>query len=265
MRFTVLQVAIADTDGDLVPDMLLGDQFRACLFSGRTGAVRTFATQSSYGYVAIVGDLNGDGFGDVALDDNDFLRFVSSGTGATLAQWRYGQFPSLGRPTSLLGLGDIDSDGFGDLALGNSDEGPPQQAGGFELLSSGILAEATLLDGACGGGPFLPQLGLSRPVLGQTMTVACRDGTLGAVGVLLLSRAPAVRTYLGVSTCYLWLDFGTTSPLFTTSQPTWSLPIPVPNVSALAGFEIGMQVVYGPSLGPLNFDLSNGVRGRFGY
>jgi hypothetical protein len=38
----------------------------------------------------------------------------------------------------------------------------------------------------------------------------------------------------------------------------------LPNAAALRGLEVGMQVVYGPTFGPLGFDLSNGARGRLG-
>ena len=124
----------------------------------------------------------------------------------------------------------------------------------------------TFLPVTCGGGPFLPQLGLTRPVLGQTMTVVGRDCPPAAYGTLLLGRPADRAIFLGAVGCVAWVDRASVSA-FHTPPPgaTWSLPVALPLIPPLAGFELALQAVYAPTNGPLGFDLSNAVVARLGF
>lgn len=121
------------------------------------------------------------------------------------------------------------------------------------------------IGGACGGGPFLPQLGMSRPILGQTATVSLLHGPPAVNGVLAFSLQPPWPTYLGASTCTAGFDLGTGVALYLPTQPTWSLALPLPHVPQLAGIPIALQCFYSPTNGALGMDLSNAAWARIGF
>lgn len=272
----------ADLDGDGRRELLLarsdrpattGSQGRVEAYDAATGLLlRTLAMsvdhRESFGTsVCGIGDLDRDGVGDVAVGSTGVQPYgevaaFSGRTGAVL--WI---MPGL--PThrlfgySLADLGDVDGDGFHEIAVGCPGQLPI--GGGWVVVSGRILAASTDKGGACGGGPYLPQLGTTRFVLGQSATIQLRDAPSGAVGLLAFSLAPTWPTYLGASTCYAWFDFGNWLILHQSTLPAWSLTVPIPDVPQLAGIDAALQTIHGPTGGPLGFDLSNGVWAKFGY
>ena len=232
-----------------------------------TGAQR-FARQSPVGTgygtsVAAIGDLDQDGVQDFAQ------TFSGNGTSNLLAcsgvggrrLWALPSWPQQGLGWWLAPLGDVDGDTFGDVGVMSG----ASAFDGWHLISGKILAESQPQGGACGGGPFFPQLGASRPILGQTMTIAGQNGPAGVPGLLVFSLQPPAATWLGVSTCYAYFDFGSAIALAALPGPQWSLPFPIPLIPQGAGFEIALQAFYAPTSGPLGLDLSNGVWARLGY
>jgi hypothetical protein len=224
--------------------------------------------------ICSLGDLDGDGAEDfVTIEEvppNLRLVVFSGRTGAQLAvldgtaagpYYHTGEYYS----TYLDSLGDVDGDGFVDFAVGTLGSLQGFDNGGYQIISGKILADVTYLGGACGGGPFLPQLGVTRPIIGQTATVACRDGAPGALGTLAFSLRPTLPTYLGASSCTAFIDAGNWIILLGTSQVQWTLPVPVPNAPQLAGLEVALQCYYAPTTGPMGFDLTNGLYARIGY
>ena len=105
---------------------------------------------------------------------------------------------------------------------------------------------------------------MTRPLLGRTASVVCRDGAANPNGVLVVSLKPQSPTDLGGGGCTAWFDVGSWTSLHTASTPAWSLPLPIPADPRLAGVEFAMQVVYGPTVGLLGFDLSNGIHAKLG-
>ena len=185
----------------------------------------------------------------------------SGRTGAAL--WSQGGWAGFsGCGTALAALGDVDGDGFHDVAVGCPGALP---SGAWIVVSGRPLADVTQLGGACGGGPFLPQLGATRPVLGQIVTIALRDGPSGSNGLLAFSARPGTPTYLGASTCTAHFDLGNWVMLLATVQPQWTLGVPVPNAPQLAGIEFALQSFYSATGGPTGIDLSNGLAARIGY
>lgn len=81
----------------------------------------------------------------------------------------------------------------------------------------------------------MPHRGAARPVPGQTVTVAWRDGPTGSNGVLTPSARPGLPTCLGASACTAHFDVGNWALLSSTPQPQWTLGVPVPDAPQLAG------------------------------
>ncbi|HKB15447.1 MAG TPA: integrin alpha, partial [Planctomycetota bacterium] len=159
-----------DVDGDGVPDVIVGapsafDGFgRARIYSGATGAtLRTFASSvqnDQFGFsVAGVGDLDGDGMGDVIVG---ILQSSAGGvtaagratafSGATgLPLWsRDGTQPFDFLGSAVARVGDLDGDGVEDPAVGviYGDNGSAFDAGRVEVLSGATGAPILLVVGS---------------------------------------------------------------------------------------------------------------------
>lgn len=234
-----------------------------------SGALRftlTGAVGSGIGRrIAGLGDLNQDGKQDFAtaygFANLGSVRAWSGNDGRRL--WsQTGWQPGYPIGEQVVAVGDVDADGHGDF-VENAVNG--FVADSWHLLSGKVLAEAQPQLGACGGGPFFPRLGATRPILGQVMTIAGQDGPVGVGGVLVFSLQPAAATWLGASSCYAWFDLGAGIALAPLTQPQWTLALPLPLVPQFAGIEIALQSFYSPTSGPLGYDLGNGVWARLGY
>lgn len=234
-----------------------------------TGAQR-FAIPGSLGAglgrrIAGLGDLDQDGVQDfamsVGLANVGSVGAFAGSTGRRL--WSQpGWQPGYPLKDQVAAIGDVDNDGYGDFA---QNAGNGFTADSWHVLSGKVLAESQPQAGACGGGPFFPRLGATRPILGQTLTIAGQDGPAGVGGVLVWSLQPAAPTWLGASSCYALFDLGGGNVLAPLTQPQWSLSLPLPLVPQFAGLAIALQSFYSPTSGPLGYDLSNGVWARLGY
>lgn len=214
--------------------------------------------------IAAIGDLDQDGVVDFVIPHGapgaSHLEATSGRTGTRL--WRLdGWHPAYDLTSALCGIGDADGDGYGDVLITEYSPGGWR----WHVLSSRVRAESQPQTGACGGGPFFPQLGATRPVLGQAMTIVGQNGPVGVGGVLVFSLRPTFPTWLGVSSCFAWFDLGAGIALAPLTQPQWSVQLPLPLVPQFAGLEIALQDFYSPTAGPLGYDLSNGVSLRLGY
>ncbi|MBC8404863.1 MAG: FG-GAP repeat protein [Planctomycetes bacterium] len=162
------QVASAgDVDADGVPDVILGANYSApggtfqagsaFVYSGRNGVLlwRFDGTESAGWFgrsTAGVGDVDGDGFGDLLVGapketPNGIARagrayLYSGATGALLRQFEgTNAFDYLG--TSVAGAGDLDGDGIGDLIIGATNAHPGSGFTGSTFVYSG--ATGTLI------------------------------------------------------------------------------------------------------------------------
>ncbi|NQU47421.1 MAG: FG-GAP repeat protein [Planctomycetes bacterium] len=157
------QIASAgDVDGDGVPDVILGANYAApggtfqagsaFVYSGQSGALlwRFDGTESAGWFgrsTAGVGDVDGDGFGDLIVGapnetPNGIVRagrayLYSGATGALLRQFEgTSAFDYLG--TSVAGAGDIDRDGIGDVIIGATNAHPGSGFSGSTFVYSGV-------------------------------------------------------------------------------------------------------------------------------
>ena len=261
-------IAAANLAGNLRNEVLVGEpnsqQVRA--YDGSSGALlRTYGPAYDGGF-AVIGDLDADGVPELALRTGfTDLRFVSGVTGAELARWpASAQF----RVERQVGGVDFDGDGYGDLLLGSplaSATGASPATGGWQRLSGKVLAFREDKPVNCSQGPWAPQLGATRPVLGGTMTVAGLQAPVGAVGTVVWSLRPPLPVNLGVVGCDAWFDLGGGQLLTTTTTTSWQLSFPVPLVPQLAGLPIALQAFYGPTSTPIGLDLSNGIWARVGW
>lgn len=121
---------IGDFDGDGTPDLALGefrypnfilndDRGRVRIFSGATSnllvEIEGPASNSLYGYsMAGIGDVDGDGFADVAF--GGFYGDVHIHRGPNGAHMRSHQGP--GTRPAVAGIGDVDGDGHPDYVVG---------------------------------------------------------------------------------------------------------------------------------------------------
>jgi hypothetical protein len=119
--------ALADMNNDGFLDIVCASTDGKVYVYNRNGAIVSpwngipFSTLTASATEAspVVADINGDGFNDVVIgDDNGFLNALAGNTGAVLAG-----FPiPLGAPvTSAAGLCDCDADGKTEIALTGSD------------------------------------------------------------------------------------------------------------------------------------------------
>lgn len=215
-----------------------------------------------------VGDLNSDGFSDFVAGNEQTpsgeLFAFSGRNGARI--WTFEGDPLSRIGKHLTALGDADNDGHDDFACSYQGDGLGGNGGaGVHVISGKVLAEVTAMHGACGNGPFLPQLGMSRPILGQPTQIVGRDGPSNTNGILAFSLQPTQPVYLGVSTCFALYDLGAGAPLLAVTQGNWSVTLPLPLVPQFAGLPLALQCIYGPTSGPMGLDLSNGVWAVAGY
>jgi len=267
-------LAAGNVAGDARKEVLLRNGGTLSAYSATTGQLqRSWTTPASA--LTVVGDLDADGYDDFAGFDSQTrygytadpsVVLLSGTSGALLAHWaRTAQF----RAQAIAGAGDVDGDGYGDLLLGDTNASPipgVSGAGGWQLVSGKLLANTFSIPVQCSGGPFPPELGMTRPVLGQSVTFVGRDCPPNAPGTLALSLRLDHPTNLGFSGCDACFALGSwTIVCQPVAAPSWTYSLPLPNAPQLAGLQVAVQAFYVPTNSPIGFDLSNAIWARLGF
>jgi uncharacterized repeat protein (TIGR01451 family) len=129
-----VKVATGDVNGDGIPDIVVGSGLgsgngHVKVFDGATGAeiASFFAFENYRGGVSVaVGDVNGDGFGDIIVGSStgaDHVKVFSlaSGTPVLIASFMaYGGFAG----GINVAAGDVNGDGLDDIITGVASQGP---------------------------------------------------------------------------------------------------------------------------------------------
>ena len=190
--------AAGSVNGDSYMDLIVGvpgySNGRALIYTGgRSGlsssaSVTLSAPSSSSDYgaqVAGLGDVNGDGFDDVAVSDagyngNHGVVYVhrggSSGTSSSYTRLSASSISSRGFGISVAGVGDLNADGYDDFVVSATTEGA--SSGVVEIYhgsnSGGSTSAADQLTGT--GGDF----GFSVAGVGDTNADGYADFAVGS-------------------------------------------------------------------------------------
>jgi hypothetical protein len=190
---------LADLDGDGVREYAVGaypspgsSSGKVVVHSGASGAPLATILSPGNGLligaqIADAGDVNGDGVGDWMTDGSwtdpkGFLHgavFLFSGRTNVLLD--HVEFDD---PFAVLSprLGDLDGDGIGDLALGSC---------GVSSVNSDVHVYA--------GDDLWLDARPTHPVAGTSLALATREGSPGALELLVLEAVDGVATFAVVS------------------------------------------------------------------
>ncbi len=218
-----------DVNGDGYTDVVVGaplydtpatDAGRAWLFLGAPGGLGTSPAWTASGWqanahfgsaVAGIGDVNGDGYADIAVsaaqldtsgtDAGAVYAYLGSASGlsATPAWVQKGDIANGQFGVTVSGAGDIDRDGYGDLLIGQ-----PYRTGSFSgegrawLFRGGPSGLATSASWTYDGGQINANCGLALGDAGDVNGDSYADAVIAAPGgTKTLAAEGVVRLFLG--------------------------------------------------------------------
>ncbi len=246
-----------DCDGDGTTDYLVSDSGSAVfpalvhLYSGATGAeLHTFSGPSpEFGStVSSAGDVNGDGFDEVAITE-----FSTSVTVFTLhpAPAAIHTFPAPAPGQDSFGqtlspAGDVDDDGFGDLLVGAPQAQHPTGLGRvyvYDLGATGTPPRARTHGRACLGGAGLLRIdqdGHAR--VGTTMQAKLRGASPTTMAQLLVGESVDVPLDpIGMTGCSLFVAPFASASTLTDAHGRAAIDLTWPNNPSVIGVPVDLQ------------------------
>lgn len=222
------QIAAAgDVDADGIPDVILGAKYTApggvlqagsaFVYSGKSGALLwRFDGAESFGWfggsTAGVGDIDGDGFGDLLVGAPNQSpggsyragsAYIFSGASGLLIRQFDGQGPYHNFGIAVAGASDLDGDGLGDVIIG----APGADPGGGFAGSTYVYSSATgALIWRFNGIQDGEKMGSAVANVGDVDGDNIDDIAIGAESAAHhgLSFAGAVYVYSGASGDLIW-------------------------------------------------------------
>ena len=200
--YTPHNIAIGDLDGDGKPDVAVSNNGsnRLCVYRNTTtGGVISFADTVGFptGYspeTVAIGDFDGDGKPDLAVQDNEYTMSVyrntsSIGSITNTSFATRSDFPIAGTPsTYFLAVGDLDGDGRPDFVASNTDNNTVSIYRNVPKPPVGTISGPSLI---CIGSPMT----LSNDSTGGTWSSSNTGiATIGSSTGFVTGVAPGIDT-----------------------------------------------------------------------
>ncbi len=281
---------LGDLDGDGFGDVAVGAPFaknggtarfgRVRIYSGKDGnAVHTWYGDSKddrFGWsVAGLGDVDGDGVGDVAVgaphDDDEgskagSVRLFSGADGDALATIHGG---SAGAEfgSAVAAVGDLTGDLAQELAAGAH---AASGSTGFARVYSAVeQAGAGVVTVGEGCGALAPTLDAEGPpTLGAKFSFLLAGGKPTATAAFAYSNGAAGDPIQLAGDCKLYLTPGALYEMgaaFVPGSGNLKRSLVIPSLPSLAGMTFTAQVLVMPTDGAGGYDLTNAVELTLGY
>lgn len=199
---------LGDATGDGIPDFAVGGNGFVRVLNGATFALHAVITplppvvSNSFGWtVAGIGDINGDGRGDIAVGapaamPGGVVQVFSGANGAALGAVA-GVTPQGQLGYAIAGIGDYDLDGVDDVAIGSNVASTVEVHSGFALANMIAAPIATFsLSAGPTPGPSLAQFGAAITRVGDWNLDGRQDFAVGT------NFGNEVRVYAGGSASY---------------------------------------------------------------